>query len=221
LGGYGGEYPDGILPIDTYDFIADHHLVCVPRDGVLHPLMGYRAIPLERCDRHQLPFPGLSLLRDAMSETRLHQRELEALVARCREKAIPLEYQASWTMSPELRDQREFRDFLRDALLAILLMSGDDRPGLERVLCGVPRFKTDALFLGFGFEALSHEGEVLPPVIQRSLRGEPVRMLHCVKVAEWTRALREKFGRMWNDRLCLPAETAEVAAFPPERRKAV
>jgi hypothetical protein len=63
--GYRLVYPYGVLPVDSYDFIATHHLVCREINGSYQVLMGVKYITLKKCLTHNLPFPGIALLRTA------------------------------------------------------------------------------------------------------------------------------------------------------------
>ncbi|MGZ5279528.1 MAG: hypothetical protein ACXWC9_06280, partial [Pseudobdellovibrionaceae bacterium] len=67
LQGYGLEYPRGVLPVDTSDFIATHLLVCKEEGSRLRPIMGFKTTSFADCEHHQIAFPALGLVQAAES----------------------------------------------------------------------------------------------------------------------------------------------------------
>lgn len=207
IAGYRAAYPFGVLPVDTYDFVASHILVCVPEgsDG-WKPLGAGRVISEERCEAHRLPFPAQALLRDAQSDTSRHLQAVEEIVAAARSRMKRLDYHSSWTLSPALRDQPELRRFVRDVMVSTLITRMVEDVEREHLLCGVLRMKTDELFKWVGYEPLKAGTEVLPEILQRSLFGEPVLMFHSTGVTAEAREMTQRFRALWEERQILAGD---------------
>ena len=62
--GYLQEYPYGALPVDTYDFIANHVVLCQEKKGDLFPIMGLKFIEYNTCTMHKLQFPVFLALKN-------------------------------------------------------------------------------------------------------------------------------------------------------------
>lgn len=104
LAGYKDVYTDGVLPMDTYDFIATHILVCMEENGKLRPLTGFKSVTSARCKRFNLPFPTAQLL--SLGNTPLHVEAVDSIMKNCDESGNVLAYDSSWTVHPEAKKTR-------------------------------------------------------------------------------------------------------------------
>jgi hypothetical protein len=62
IAGYRKHYPYGVLPADSYDFVATHLILCEENNGDYEPLMGMKFTTYERCKIHNLEFPILHIV---------------------------------------------------------------------------------------------------------------------------------------------------------------
>src|SRR5262249_37783257 len=103
--GYGGIYPEGVIPVDTNEFVGTHVLVCRKRGKKLFPITGFRSISLQRCDQHFLAFPSLAIARNSGAPR--HAEVVQSIMDRCRKGRIRLEYFGGWTIDPAFRKERD------------------------------------------------------------------------------------------------------------------
>lgn len=205
--GYRAVYPYGVLPVDGYDFIATHLAVC--EEGPSYdwlPLMAFRTVSWERCQRHRLPFHGLSVLR--ASGARIQEQSLERHLEFCGKDGIAVSYGSSWTIDPRVRDEPELKRFLRDLMAGMLVCHERESGSGERLTCGTFKVKTDKFFQDLGYERLAEQGIELPPFQQTSLFGESVAVLRCARFSPAGLELAERYEELWRGREILGAESA-------------
>ncbi|MCM2276782.1 MAG: hypothetical protein NDJ89_01745 [Oligoflexia bacterium] len=212
--GYRRVYPDGVLPVDSHDFIATHYLVCEEKPSGPEILMGYKNVTLSQCLRHRLAYPGLNVLRGSEG-TEAHQQALQAILDRCSRDRTPLTYGSSWTISPAI-PKGELKDFLKDLMTAMLVSSELEAGIPERVSCGGLRVKTDQYFQALGYRPLESRGAPLPPFAQGSLFGEQAIMLHCTRFSDRALALADRFAGLWQERFVFSAKKPPAATALPK-----
>lgn len=205
LRGYRAAYPYGVLPLDSHDFIATHHLVCEDKGGVLEPLLGYKSVTLKKCDTHLLPFPGVSVLK--ASNLPEHEKSLQHLLVRWREEDLNVSYGSSWAVNPDIPPKSELRKLLKD-LMTTMLVSYELDAGIDRrVCCGAIRMKTDQYFLNVGYLPLAdQDGNPLPAFKQASLFGEPAAMFHGQAFSDAAMKIAEKYQSLWKSRVIFQPE---------------
>ena len=207
LMGYRGRYPDGVIPVDTTDFVANHLLVCEEQEGELIPLMGYKTVTLRRCKVHNLTFPALSLLSSSNAPAQ-HKQATQAILDRCEEKGIDVSYDSSWTIAPKVRENRELTLELRNILTSIVTHYHDEYRIPEIMGLGVVKLKTAKLFATWGLHPILFNGEPLPTFTLASLQGAEVVLVHGMPFSEEAKALAERYSKYWADRLTIAAPAA-------------
>lgn len=207
--GYRSEHREGVLPVDTCDFIGIHQLVCQAGSGESVPMLGFRTVTLSRCDRHHLEFPALTLLKTS-GASQAHVKAVQELIDESRRKGEELAYHSSWTIEPELRRDRALTRDLKDLVTAMLVHSGRTLGFSQSMLCGVPRFRTDEYFEQMGYLRLSAAGDPLPEFGQANLMGEPVVMMHRSRPSFLARRYASEFESVWNRRIEIGREQTPV-----------
>ena len=213
LTGYLKEYPYGVLPFDTSDFVATHHLVCDDDKGVFNPVMCWKSISLARCKIHNLVLPPLAGLRTIVAPE--HTGAVEAIVGRHSSKASKLTYGGGLTIHPEARKDRQLVTQLWEMMMAGTL-SYDLEYGVAETLCfGAVRFKMERVFLGMGYRDLEWDGRALGAVsMPTQMNGFEARLFHRTEFTKAALDLVEKYRFWWNARIeikaqALPAQMSE------------
>lgn len=201
INGYHGVYPYGVLPVDTYDFVATHHLVCETGQGRLEPIMGYKSITLDKCKTHKLPFPGISVLRSSQAAS--HEKALQELLDGYQNNASAIDWGSSWTIAPRIRDNIELKKFLKELFIAMHVCHEREIGTKEWVTCGNNRVKTDRLFLDLGYQPLQSNGVALPYFIYTPLIDAEAMMFTCTKFSDSALKLADKFRDFWNTRIVI------------------
>jgi len=193
--GFGAFHKAGVLPVDTTDFFGRHYLSCVDTGDGLHLLASFRAVDLARCRSFNLPFAAESLAHAAGSP--LHAKTVSEFV----QQGDPVAYIGSWTMHPEVRRNPPLRAALRDhfSLGAILFLR---EAGVPRIIVGATlRFKVDRLLATVGYQALSSNGQVLPPIAVKHLHEEPVQLMYLDAGSPDVLGRAESLRGLWDSRV--------------------
>lgn len=208
LKGYRARHPYGVLPVDTYDFIASHHLVCRREKGELFPVTGFKTTTLDRCRMHKLPFPGLTLVEAAGAPE--HAEVVRGIIERCEREGIKLGYTSSWTIDPQAREDKEFVAHLRAIIEMIYVFFHREKQLDELIVGGTVRVGTDRLFETWGHEPLKRNGVVLPPISVAHLLGDPVVVMYLRRFSDEVQARAEQLRALWKNRIVLGGDTTEI-----------
>ncbi|MBS1962166.1 MAG: hypothetical protein JST04_08120 [Bdellovibrionales bacterium] len=208
LAGYQAVHGYGVLPIDTYDFISNHHLFGFEENGRFRLVTAYRSVSLGKCVQHRLPFPALSVLRSSGEhrQAEVVERNLEQW------KGTNVNYSSSWTMAPEFRHDRAMHALLRDMLIVMLVNDETDGRTDHSLLCGVPKVRTDHFFAQYGYDRIESADGPLPPFEQASLFGEQAVLLHRTKFTESALRLGAEGRALWENRIVVGETPAAVPA---------
>jgi hypothetical protein len=206
LRGYGHEYPDGVLPVDSSDFIATHLLICQEsKNGKLLPITGFKTTLLHDCEHHQISFPGLGLVHAAESPS--HVKAMKAIMERCLAEGKSLAYTGSWTIEPILRRDKELSRELVQLFRAIYVFHHQQEKIDEVITGGTIRFKADVLLGNMGHDPLRLEDRVLPPIHVKHLFGEPVSVLHLKAFSDSAITQSAPYKNLWKERIEISADS--------------
>lgn len=205
LHGYNSEYPEGVLPIDTTDFIADHLLVCKEVHGELIMLSGTKSTTMSASQKHQLNFPGLSLVLAA--ESKPHIQAMENLMSNCLAHNRELTYTGSWTITPETRKDKILRQDILNYFNASYVFHHMES-GIDEIVCGgTLRFKVENFLGKIGHEILHVNGQPLEPFSVKHLFGEKVQLLHLKKFTSESLEAAHLLKDDWDNRIEMSAES--------------
>jgi hypothetical protein len=208
LAGFRSRHPYGVMPVDSYDFIASHQLICRKEPGGLRVLTGFKTVSQERCAQHCLPFPMLSILEHA--STAAHKDYIDSAIKRCAKMGISLAYSGSWTVDPRLRADAELVQTLRSIIEAAYFFYYSEQGFGEAILGGVPRLKTDVLFETWGHKRIGANGQDLPDVSVPHLQDEKIAVMHLKEFSREVRERAEGWRALWENRIVSSPGLAEV-----------
>jgi hypothetical protein len=208
--GYLKEYAYGALPVDTTDLIGSHFAVCEERQGELFPLTAFKSMSSVKCKTHNVHFPLITLL--GSMDMPDHRKAIEGVLASAAARNRPVMYGSSWTKEPAVRDgDRELSRYLRDLFVAMNIFHIRET-GAELMTLGVPRFKTDALFMRtWGCVPIRQGGQDLPPIKHAFLGGEPTLLLHSPGIPDSAMVYAEPFEALWRNRIAIRAADPAAA----------
>lgn len=209
LKGYGCEYPYGVLPVDTTDFIADHLIICEEEDGELQPIVSIKSVSLAQCRQHGLVFPALVLMRQAGAT--VHAETIEQIIQTADNHDLDLRYVGSWTIDPDHRGDKEWGDVLRELFTTIYVSFHHDRKS-QTIAGGTLRFKVDKYIQWLGHQPLSRDGKALPTVRVQHLAGEENLFTHLQSFTFESRSVAKKWQALWNDRIVIPRDPVQIQA---------
>ncbi len=195
--GYKREYPYGVLPVDTSDFVATHHLICLDERGELNPVMAYRTVTLERAKLHSMSLPVLNLMN--MIGAKEHAEKIQSIITNCEKQNKSLVYASSLAVHNDHKGNAD----LRTALRTIHVLYHKDAKIDEIIAGGVIRFKMDKLYEFFGYSDLEWNGKVLPPVAVPFVFNEVTGFYHLRKFSEEAMNLAEANRKLWENRITI------------------
>ncbi|XHR28616.1 MAG: hypothetical protein ACFUZC_22195 [Chthoniobacteraceae bacterium] len=197
--GYKSVYQDGALPVDTYDLIATHILVCQEEEGKLKPLTGFKSVTADRCQRFNLPFPTSHLL-DA-SGTATHAKAVNSIMKECNASGNELAYDGSWTVAPNVRKLRSVHYMLQELFIANVVHWHSSSTPHNLLGLGGVRVRTDKFFERIGFKPVTMENNPLPAFGYGSNSGQEVVLIYLEKFSEFAREIARKYESFWNNRI--------------------
>ena len=210
--GYEAEYPNGVLPIDTTDFFADHILICEEIEGSFIPLSGIKSTTLKDSEFHKTSFPGLSLVHAA--ETKPHIESMKELIQKCLNEKKNLAYTGSWTTLPEVRKNKALNNEVIRYFHAAYVLHHLENKIDEIITGGTIRFKADKFFGEMGHDLFCLKGQPLEPINVKHLFGERVQVLHLKRFTDEAIKKASLLQQSWNDRIEItPESVTKKTAF--------
>ncbi len=201
LTGYKDVYTDGVLPFDTYDFVATHILVCREEGRAFKPLTGFKSITAARCNRFNLPFPTTQLLMS--SDSPRQTKAVASIMEDCNESGDVLAFDSSWTVHPEVKKSRSVHHLLQELFISNVVHLHTTSSKHRLLGAGVRRVRTDKFFERIGFTRLAEAGEPLPTFRQASLQGEEVALIQLKSFSDFATGMAEKHQSFWNNRVTI------------------
>ncbi len=199
LRGYGCEYPYGVMPVDTTDFIATHIGVFQQKGNELIPVAAYKSISERKCRLHGVPFSGIQVPQSSGAQSVV--RAVEDLVEKSKERGSFLTYEGGWTIDPTIRKDPGLVAEVHNLSTCMHISQHLHYGAMDSICCGLLRFKTDRIMRGWGYSALTWEGKVLEPFAQSSLRGEMVHMHHTTRFSDEALKIANEYKAYWTNRI--------------------
>ena len=201
IAGYQKEYPYGVLPVDTGDFVGTHLIVCEELEGKFTVLMGYKSISIERCETHHLKFPIFHLLESEPLEN--YRQAVRDVLSEAVSKNESVAYNASWTISPEVSRDTVLRKICVDLTVAMMYFYYTEYKIRHIVAAAIRRFKVDRLKLFIGYNYLKLGETVLPPVMLPTFFNEVASVMHLTEFTPEAIELSMSYLGLWENRITL------------------
>ena len=208
IAGYQKEYPYGVLPVDTGDFVGTHLIVCEELDGKLSVLMGYKSISVERCETHHLKFPIFHLLEFDPLEN--YRQAVRDVLSEAASKGESVAYNASWTISPEVSRDTDLRKTCVDLTVAMMYFYYTEYKIPNIVAAAIRRFKVDRLKIFIGYNYLKLGETVLPPVMLPTFFNEVASVMHLREFTPEAIELSMRYLTLWEKRITLERRDSQV-----------
>ncbi len=199
--GYENKYPDGVLPVDTTEFVGTHVILAKVEVDRITPIMGFRSITLDTCEKHFLTFPLLQIAKSA--DAKLHQEMTNKIIGECKKNNVLVHYNGGWTIHPEFRRDQDKNFELKEMMIALDFLYHDHGHHPYEVLgAGVLKYKTDLYFKKYGYDfMLDNDNNELLTIPSFYLGGEFIRFLHVKRYNELARKMGDKFKYLWDQRI--------------------
>ena len=209
--GYQKEYPYGVLPFDTSDFIATHIILCSTENEEIIPIMGMKSITHDTCKKHRIPFPMYNII-DKSNLTR-HKEAIDKMLNsfEAQGRSHDVAYNGSYTVAPFVREDRSFsKECFGIASLSLIKYYQEAQIDKVIAICST-KFKIDRYKKSIGWDYLKWNNEELPDFDCYSLFGEKfVIMDWKVQNAAKSKELEESFGHLWKNRIVIQKEHKDL-----------
>ncbi len=200
--GYSKEYPEGVLPFDTTDFIANHVVLCEKSPEGLRPLMGFKSVDLATCDFHRVALPIFGMLKGGDVSPQ-HATYFEEMAASYRQKgrSAGLAYNGSFTVHPSARADKTFMSMMWD--LGFFLTAGHYlTEGTDKVVavCAT-KFKVDSKKLERGWTYCEAGGTQLNAYHAYGLFEAELIPMELTDIQTRCRSYFDPFALLWENRI--------------------
>lgn len=183
--GFGSEYPETFLPLDTCDFICWHHLICTGEPDNLTPIAGFRQVSLEICEHYKMKLPLLKFIEEAKAFD--HATALNAFCARFKHSPEKLVYSSAMAIVPEHRGNPAFSKFFKE-ISAALYYKDSMQFGIEASVCGAAlKYKVQQLFKSTGYKPLTLNGIELPAIPNITADNQPLLLMTLEQISDWAK----------------------------------
>lgn len=185
--GYRQHYQSGILPLGEDDFIATHLILAIESE----PIVMYKSIDRDLCQRFSMPFKGFDLFPLSMKESRPD-------ISKILQSPENISYDSSWSMNPQFREQFGKSQRVRDMVTAMAVHYHSTNGPARWLTAGVEKLKIDKYFESMGCRSLYKSLSL--PIID----GETVSVLCMDKEDNWSDyslSCAAEFKSLWNSRL--------------------
>lgn len=213
--GYGPDYPEGFLPIDSTDYVVTHHLICREESGAFVPVAGLRQAHLSVCDHYSFTLPFLALVEEAAGWDQA--KVLRGMINDHRVTGKTFISSGGFTIRRDLRSDVASSAYFCELIAALTCMDHVEHGGATMIGGGVVRFKTEKFWGRVGYAPIQTAGRVLPPVHVATANGEVVIAMSLEKPSDWAWNCYEKHrstlsGREVIGTLQLPAKAENKKA---------
>lgn len=200
LKGYQPVYEHGVMPIDSYDFVATHLLVCVEQKSGFKPVTGFKSVTLSTCRHFNLPFPTNAVLGQGNAD---HTEAVKAIIENCERNGKDLSFDSSWTVDPDFRRNRESNLLLQELFISNVVHWHTPEQRHEVLGTGILRVRTNRFFERIGFEQTKLNGTPLPSFNQPSLRDSQAVLIHSKEWSPFAMATAAEHQQAWNNRIMI------------------
>lgn len=208
--GYQRDYPYGVLPFDNTDLFSTHKIVCEEQgDGSFEPVLAYRSITLERCNKFSINLPIFNIAKEC--DNFLYARSISNVIDNFKAHPHKLSYDSIWTLDPKYRSDKSMGLFFKDVMTAIHVLYHEQMQIPYVLAGGVHRFKLERTYHYWGYENLKWLGEVLPPHPLKHLSNQETGSMFFLKsFSEEAKKVAESFRWLWDDRIHISSESNEI-----------
>ncbi len=195
--GFEKAYPEGVLPLGTYDFIGTILMIVDKKTG--KPLCALKSTTQKRCAEYHLTEELTSHLR--VSNARAHLTAIEDVFKKAKEQNKLVSYLGSWATHPDVA-HHEFKKISREASMALTYHYYTSFEASEILAGASPRFKVPEVLMKLGYELLKdHEQKLLPALTSPFLFGEPYVLVHLKNFSAAAKLDGAKYQALWDQRI--------------------
>lgn len=206
--GYGPDYPERHLPIDGADFIARHNIICISQSSNLYPVATFLNVDIARYQYYHLSFPILNAAKAIQSA--IHINAVESILNQNKHATDKLGYFGGFTIRKQIRRNQALSKKIKELVVGTLYSDFIKNNYIGAFTAGVPRFKTDQVWIKAGYNMLKYNEVALPVMPKFNAEGEPLTLMYAEKMSEWSQQCFEENRRIFQERIHLGTNAEEV-----------
>jgi hypothetical protein len=209
--GYRKEYDQHVLPFDSSDFIATHLLLCEKGSNEeLRPVLGFKSVTLKKCDDHRINFPMLGMLENTQSDP-MYKKVVSSILDEYRRNSnsANVAYNGSFTILPELREDKVLMKYLWDITFSLLTNYYIDYSINHVLAVCATKFNVHKKKETLGWNFINAGNEELGPYHCSALFGAELVPMELKDVKAKSSESSEKFKDMWEEKIILDLENLQ------------
>jgi hypothetical protein len=197
--GYKAVHNDGVMPVDTTDFIATHLIVANKNDPFNDIYMSYKSISYKTCEKYNIPFPFMTLLKNHAHPDCL--LKMEEILEECKKLNQDLSYDTGWTINPKVRGNTDLQADLKEIITMFVLNHHRDYQIPHWVTLGICKVKTDQYFLKMGLQEISNNALLAHPYLHLTEARAVISMNE--EYTPYVFETAKKFQHLWDNRITI------------------
>lgn len=201
--GYTAIHSNNVMPVDATDFIATHVIVSNKENPFEEIYMSYKSISYKACERYNLTFPFMYLLKNYAHPDCFKQ--MDEFLGTCKSKDEDLTYDTGWTINPIVREDKILQSYLKEMISMFAINQHRDYGIKHWVTLGICKVKTDQHFLQMGLKDISSEPILKHPFLHNaesraviSINGE---------YTDFVFETAKKYQYLWDNRITINLES--------------
>lgn len=204
--GYMAAYHPDVIPFDKSDFIGTHISLCLEEAKGLTPIFTYKSISYDRCLKHVMEFPGLTLMKSDGDPSCVER--IEQILKENQQFPQRVSFDSAWAQDPDVRFNKstEVKLFFREVTMACGVSHHREFGIPHMITCGVKKVKTDLFFQNMGLLPMNEKANYK----HATLFGAESVIFHNDKFSQFALRCSEKHSDLWNAKLLIDGRKISV-----------
>lgn len=199
LRGYKSYHEDGIMPIDTTDFIATHLIISNKLNPFEEIYMSYKSCSYKTCEKYNISFPFMTILEKYSHPDCFNK--MNQILEDCKSKNEDLSYDTGWTINPNIKGNKELQIVLKEMVATFVTNHHPLYNVPHWVTLGICKVKTDQMFLNMGLDEISKEAVFKHPFLHMTEARAVISMNN--KYADHVYKTAKKYQFLWDNRITI------------------
>lgn len=201
LQGYQAVHGKKSLPLDHYDYLASHLLICL-KGKEPKIVSGFRSVSYATCLANDIEFDLLSEIKKYGSKQNLE--EIQSLLDQCDKNNTDIVHNSKWTTLPQYKQEKKFQLDCLALTYAIMYHYHHHESEKQEWLCtGVKSLKTEKMIYRAGGIPLGSN-----PTYERDWcysKNEKLTLIHGHKNRDESRIKKyvDKYKKVWDERIII------------------
>jgi len=198
-------HPD-VVPFDKTDFVGTHVTLCIENKKVFTPIFTYKTISYDRCLKHVIEFPGLSLMKSDGDPSCV--AKIETILLENHLYPHHVVFDSGWAQDVHVRFAKDaaLKNALREIFIGCVVLQHQENDNTEVLGCGGKKVKTNLVLESMGFVPLGEHSTFF----QSSLFGCEAVFFHCNQFSPFALACAVKAKQMWQEKLLIDGRKSSV-----------